>query len=203
MKKAFALLKKLAPLLKKAHVEYAVGGALAMSAHGYTRATDDVDLFFPEESRQKALRLLRTQGLQVVAIADPFHYAVFPNKTDPSDRLDLMFPSAEHDVSAAEFPDEAVVDGVTLPVWPMALIVAAKLMSTRPKDKQDLLALRDRALYEPKEVLKILKHMGEPEAIAELKALHAPAAPRPQTKTPPKGSRGRRPRKNPYGQYGR
>ena len=155
-----------------AELDYAIGGALAMRAHGYKRHTDDVDLFAQEKDRAAVLRALREVGLNVTPIFSPHHYiATVPGETDPDSRIDVMFPSAEPDLSAVEFPDEARLADIKVMVWPMPLIVIAKFYSDRPQDRLDLAALLDRGLFDPKHVASMIEVLDGKDGVIEFMAV--------------------------------
>jgi len=169
-------------------VDYAIGGALAMRAHGYKRHTDDVDLFALDRDRVAILRALHDVGLTITPIFAPHHYtATIKGETDPDSRIDVMFPAAEPDLSAVEFPDQGEIGGVTANIWPMPLIVIAKFYSDRPEDHLDLAALLNRGLFDPKQVADMIEILDK-EAVPEFQALIAqisttkPRRPKPRKK---------------------
>lgn len=51
--------------LNAAHVDYAVCGGLALSIHGWVRATNDIDLLIREDDVDRAKAAARTVGYQV------------------------------------------------------------------------------------------------------------------------------------------
>jgi len=141
---------------------YAIGGALAMGAHGYRRNTDDVDAFVNHVDRIEWLRALRRQGLTVAPLFAGVHYiAYLPEHDDPEIRIDLLVPAEDPDLSAIEAPDSATIADRPAEIWPVDLLVIAKYRSTRPEDNADVGKMFERGLFDPKSVRSIMLHMGE------------------------------------------
>jgi hypothetical protein len=130
--------------------EFLVVGAYAMAAHGYPRATGDIDVWVrpSPENAERVLRALRTFGaplfdLQVsdlVSVDTVFQIGLPPN------RIDLLTG-----ISGVAF-DEAwpsrmrtTVDGIEVPVLGMAHLLQNKRASGRPKDQADLVWLESKA----------------------------------------------------------
>ncbi len=157
--------------LERLDADWAVGGAFAMAAHGYTRETRDIDLFIGDDVREQLLAALRARGIAVDEVLEHIHYAAMPDRKDPEARVDLLFPSSEPDVSAMMSARPAQVLRRKVPVWPLHLIVANKLLSDRDKDAHDLAELRKRGLIDASRVLEVLQDMHEPAAIKRLQAL--------------------------------
>ncbi len=157
--------------LSRLDADWAVGGAFAMAAHGYTRETRDIDLFIGDDAREPLLAALRAHGVAVEEIVEDIHYAAIPDRRDPEARVDLLFPSSEPDVSAVMAARPALVLRRKVPVWPLHLIVANKLLSERAKDAHDLVELRQRGLIDAGRVLEVLQEMKERGAIERLRRL--------------------------------
>lgn len=173
-KDLFPLLDTTEGVLTRVGADWAVGGALAMAAHGFTRETQDIDVFIDPEHRAQVLAGLQKQRISVIVLAEDYHYAIQPKRAGPEERVDLLFPYSEPDVSAIAVPDYGTVDGKRRPVWPLSLIVVNKLMGDREKDGSDLVSLRARGLIDGADVLQILEHMAEHEAIKRLRTLMGP-----------------------------
>ena len=168
-----------------AEIDWAVGGALAMAGHGYTRETQDIDLFFDPDAGQQVIEILTKRGLHIEEIAAPYHFAFTPDRSRPDERIDLLFPSSQPDISAVVFPVRRVIDGRELPVWPIEHIVAAKLQAHRPKDQNDLQALWNLRLFDPRAVAEVVEELDDDEARMRLRnlcrkpaAVHVPMPPR-------------------------
>ena len=125
-----------------AKVEYAVVGGVAVNAHGYTRATNDLDVFIrpTEENASAAFSALRALGVPL----DGF---------EPSDLLDdeenLRFgPEEDHvDILASigEMPFDQVwqnrietdVEGLSIPFISKADLIENKRQVGRLRDLAD------------------------------------------------------------------
>lgn len=186
--KLLPFLKTWAPELSKREFDWAVGGALAMQVHGYQRETRDIDLFFAPEQREAVLSFFDERGIETHEVHGPFHYAISPFPAEPDLRFDLLFPYDRPDITAVAFPTHAEVSGVTVPVWRIEHIVAAKLTSMgRPKDEHDVRALWDLRLFEPEQVREVLREIGRKDAVDRLSEVIAPRATKPRLKRiPPK-----------------
>lgn len=160
------LFKLIAPTLKKTGVDYAIGGAVAMSAAGYTRQTEDVDVFFNHKDTAEVLRALRDAKIRFATLAEPYHYAIIPDVKDPDHRIDLMFTSEDLEMDAVDFPDTAAVSvgrrKVTVNIFPPLLLKTAKVVSDRDKDHDDIRRMHARGLIDPLEIVKTLRGYREP-----------------------------------------
>jgi hypothetical protein len=141
---------------------YAIGGALAMGAHGYRRHTDDVDAYVNYDDRGAWVRALRARGLTVTPLFAGVHYvAMLPEQTNPEIRIDLLVPADDPDLSAIEVPDSMTIADRTVEVWPVELLVIAKFQSTRDEDHADVDKMFERGLFDPRSVCVIMRRMDE------------------------------------------
>jgi hypothetical protein len=177
-------------------IDYAIGGALAMAAHGYVRNTRDVDLFVKEENRGTVLRALRAAGLSVSDVFRPHHFiALKPEHGDPDIRIDILVPAGEPDLSAIEWPDRLPIfkGGDPLNVVEPHLLAMMKFYSDRDDDEYDLKQMYTRGLFEPDAVRRMIESIDE-DALVEWDALIAKfrkrriSRPKP-TKKPPRPTR--------------
>lgn len=166
------LFKLIAPTLKKTRVDYAIGGAVAMSAAGYTRQTEDVDVFFNYKDTSKVLRALRDAKIRFATLAEPYHYAIIPDVEDPDHRIDLMFTSDDLEMDAVQFPETTTASvgmrKVTVEVFPSLLLKTAKVVSDRDKDHDDVRRMHARGLIDPSEIVKTLRAYREPSPAKRL-----------------------------------
>jgi len=139
---------------------YAIGGALAMGAHGFRRHTADVDAFVLLEDRGAWFRALKERGLTIKPLFSGVHYEA-THHYYPETAIDLMMPAEDPDLSAVEAPDEGVVAGREVAIWPISLLVIAKFRSTRDKDRADVTELWERGLFDPAHVRRIMLYMDE------------------------------------------
>lgn len=140
-----------------ADAKYAIGGALAMQAHGYKRSTDDVDLYVTEADVYRVLFRLKLYGMKVMPVFAPHHYVAHPpGSTDPEKRIDVMVPAGEPELSAIEWADTGRIFGIDAEVFPIDLLVFAKAYSDRPEDAQDLAAMLHRGMFDPEAVRRLI-----------------------------------------------
>jgi hypothetical protein len=150
------VLEGLVRALVKQDVHFLLIGALAVSVHGYIRATKDVDIVF-EVSRSNAERLavvLDELGAEVVSADLPtptegitpdwlMNGGQFVFATD-SGTLDMLAQSSigtyEDLVPRAESAE--LSDGTKVPVVAYADLVRSKQLAGRPQDLLDLESLR-------------------------------------------------------------
>jgi len=145
---------------KETEKPYAVGGALAMGAHGYRRHTEDIDVFIIHADRTEWIRSLRGLGLEVRPLFAGVQYeATLPG--DSSFHIDLLLPAEDPDLSAIEAPEEGEIVSRVVDVWPVTLLVIAKFRSKREKDQADVKEMYERGMFDPAEVRTIMRHMGE------------------------------------------
>jgi hypothetical protein len=186
-------LRRVAKELEALDADWAVGGAVAMAAHGYTRETADVDLFIGDDVREELLaRLAADDSLDLIELMEPFHYGVVEKGAATDARLDLLFPSLGIESLAVMAADRAPVFGESMPVWPLHHIVAAKLVTDprvdparAAKDAQDLRELRDRGLIDAARVHELLEDVGDRGARRRLRELTAPARKKPLRRSRP------------------
>lgn len=150
------LFQRFAVSVAKSGVPYAIGGAVAMAVYGYRRYTADLDVFAMEENRNQIMQALRREGLEVEKVMAPFHYMAHLPGAEPGTRIDLLFPSADPDWSAVSFPEEAVIEGRTVNVFPVELLVASKFYSNQAKDENDITSLYEIGAFDPERVRVII-----------------------------------------------
>ena len=127
-------------------VEFMLVGAHALAAHGFVRATQDIDILVrptPENARRvfAALRTFKAPlfDLAEADLLDPdvvYQVGVKPN------RIDLM-----NDISGVSWEEawagrtEITVEGIRVPVLGIEEFVRNKRASGRPKDRADLILI--------------------------------------------------------------
>ena len=129
-----------------ANVDYAVVGGVAVNAHGYVRATNDLDIFIrpTEENARAAFEALRTLGIPLGEL----------QPTDLlSDQDNLRFGPAEDHIdilaSIGEMPFdqvwrnriETLVEGLPVPFISKADLIENKRQVGRLRDLADVEAL--------------------------------------------------------------
>jgi hypothetical protein len=180
------LIRRAASALEPLDVPYAVGGAVAMAAHGYARYTSDLDVFALDESKPSILRAFRKEGFIVEPLMPPMHYVAFLREHgDPTVRVDILFPADEPALSAVEYPVTVHIAGadLDLKVFPVDMLVAAKFYSDRPQDLHDIAAMLERGIFEPDEVHRLISSI-DPEGAADFATLIQELR-RPRRRRPP------------------
>jgi hypothetical protein len=168
------MLEYVIELASHAKVKTAIGGGVAVCAHGYRRDTSDVDAFFHRSDRQKVLRAIHeSDDSFVLDQIDPSHYILVPEGNNADERIDLMFTAGDPEESAIVMSKIKKYHGYSIPVFPIDLLIAAKLMANRedPKDALDIYALWKRGAYDIEDVQKRLQQMGFSEDAENLPKL--------------------------------
>ena len=161
------LLVRFLRMVRKVRKPYAIGGALAMAAHGYQRQTTDLDAFLLEKDRWAWIRAAQATGLTVDPVFRGHHYMAFlPEHGDPRIRIDLMFPAESLEVQAIRKPAAGEIGGVRAKVVKLEMIAAMKFLSDRPDDRHDFLAMLERGIFEPGTVRFLIAH-AEPGSLRE------------------------------------
>ena len=132
--------------LSAEHVEFMLVGAHALAAHGFVRATQDIDILVrptPENAR-RVFAALRTfeAPLFNLAEADLLNPDVIYQVGVEPNRIDLM-----NDISGVSWDEawagrtEIVIEGIRVSVLGLEEFVRNKRASGRPKDRADLVLL--------------------------------------------------------------
>ncbi len=144
--------KDIIELFNKHEVKYLIAGAYAMSKVGYSRSTYDIDLWI-EKTEENAIRIF--QALDEFGVA--FHIepndflapnsvlqiGIEPNRIDILTDIDgLSFEDAWQNKQLANFDE---LQAYTLEINDL---IKNKEASNRPKDKLDLVQLKELALLE-------------------------------------------------------
>lgn len=186
------LLKYVVEISARAGVPMAIGGGLAVCAHGYRRNTSDVDAFFHARDRQKVVReIRRTFGdNDLLEELDASHWIFVPAGNTPDERVDLRFASGDPEESAIETSVVKNYQDVSIPVFAVDMLVATKYLAGRedPKDALDIYALWRRGTYDPSDVQTRLVQMGFKQDAADFPKLleyldHLPRSTRKKTST--------------------
>jgi predicted nucleotidyltransferase len=127
-------------------VEFILVGAHALAAHGFVRATQDIDILVrptPENARRvfTALRTFKAP-LFDLAEADLLNPDVIYQVGVEPNRVDLM-----NDISGVSWDEawagrtEITIEGIRVPVLGLEEFVRNKRASGRPKDRADLVLI--------------------------------------------------------------
>ena len=149
------LLLRVTRAFAKARVRYALVGGYAVALHGAIRGTMDIDLVirFEEKTSLAAERALRSIGLEPrlpVTAQEVFRFRdeyivnrnlmawSFANPSLPSELVDIVLT---HDLD--ELDTKTVrVDGSQVRIVALDDLIAIKVKSGRPQDREDVRALR-------------------------------------------------------------
>ena len=124
-------------------VEYLIVGGYALGAHGFPRATKDIDIWIrpTPENAERTLRALKRFGapLHGLTVTDLARKGTILQIGVPPQRIDLqtMIDGVEFD-EAWSARTMADVVGVRVPVIGRAALIANKRASGRPQDLVDL-----------------------------------------------------------------
>jgi hypothetical protein len=135
--------------LEENGVEFLIVGAYAMAAHGYPRATGDIDLWVraSRENSAKVYKALKQFGSPLAAIDEAtfseldiiFQIGVAPR------RIDIITGVSGLDFESAYGRREKVeVEGLVMPVISIEDLIVNKESTGRDKDRLDAKTLRSR-----------------------------------------------------------
>jgi hypothetical protein len=144
MNSFFQELKQLTEALEKSGIAYAVCGGLALTIHGFPRATFDIDVLIREESLEKAFEIAEKQGFDIHGLDISFKERAVEirrvSKIDedgevlPLDFL-LVTPFVE---DVWENKEELIWQGKPLSVVSREGLIKMKQLAARPKDLIDI-----------------------------------------------------------------
>jgi hypothetical protein len=134
--------KEMLSLLLENGVDFLLVGAYAMAAHGFPRATADIDIFVnpTPENAARIFKALAKFGapLDDVSVSDfsvsgtIFQIGVKPRRIDIITEIDGL----SYD-GAAEGKETIYVDGISIPVISKKQLIKNKLATGRDKDRLD------------------------------------------------------------------
>lgn len=146
--------KDMLSALSDANVEFMVVGAYALAAHGYPRATGDLDIWVrpSEDNAQRVWHALKQFGAPVskLNVADFSAPDVVYQIGLAPRRIDIL-TSISGVVFDDGWPHRIVVelDGYKIPVLGRAQLILNKKATGRPKDLIDVAKLETRVREEP------------------------------------------------------
>jgi hypothetical protein len=125
-----------------AGVEYAVVGGVAVNAHGYVRATHDIDIFIRPtiENAEAAFQALLTMGvpLEGLAPADLLNYEENLRFGPAEDHIDVLALIGEMNFDQVwRNRMETVVDGLSIAFISKADLIENKRQTGRLRDLAD------------------------------------------------------------------
>jgi len=133
-------LRRITAKLKELQIPYAVAGGMALNAHGYQRATTDVDILVNREGLQKIHAAL--EGLGYVA---PFNGSKNLRETTSNTRIEFLITGdypGDGKPKPMPFPDPSQVaveiDGISYLSLPSLIELKLASGMTNPQREKDL-----------------------------------------------------------------
>lgn len=141
--------REMLQILSEESVEFIIVGAYALAAHGYPRATGDIDIWVNPESEnaQKVYASLKRFGSPLYSVTPGdftvkgtiFQIGVVPRRIDIITAITgVEFADARRDALRVD------IDGLSLPVLSIEKIIINKEATGRDKDALDAKQLRKR-----------------------------------------------------------
>jgi hypothetical protein len=171
-----SLIQTIAQKAAEAGLPFLVIGGYAVMAHGFVRATDDLDLLVQRSREDQWLQLMKGLGMMVYREAPAF--TQFNPPPDAKLPVDLMFVADQVFEQMLAEAEPASVGGVSFGVVSLLHLIALKCHAIRHgkptrrvKDTEDLIQLaiiNHLDLNEPGLRATILKH-GDQEIYEKLK----------------------------------
>jgi predicted nucleotidyltransferase len=144
--------KEMLQLLSEGQVDFIIVGAYALGAHGYPRATGDIDIWVKPNNinSRKLYKALARFGapLGQIEIDDfstegiVFQIGVIPRRIDIITKIDgVSYEEADEDKITVE------VEGLMLPVISLDKLIKNKMATGREKDALDIKTLKKRKIH--------------------------------------------------------
>jgi hypothetical protein len=138
--------------LLEEQVDFIIVGAYALGAHGYPRATGDIDIWVkPNNANSRKLyKALARFGapLEQIEIDDfsmegiIFQIGLIPRRIDIITKIDgVTYEEADEDKITVE------VEGLMLPVISLEKLIKNKMATGREKDELDIKTLKKRKIH--------------------------------------------------------
>jgi hypothetical protein len=131
-------------------LDYAIIGAFALQAYGYTRATKDIDFITRLDSQPAIVGYMESLGFETLQRTNGFSNHIHAIEAA---RIDFMYVSgrtAETLFSALTF--RSVLDGINLPVLSPEHYLALKLFAAQSNPDR-----KDKDLLDIKELLRVVQ----------------------------------------------
>lgn len=122
-------------------LDYAIIGAFALHAYGYTRATRDVDFITRLEYQEKIINYLESQDFETINRTEAFSNHLYPAG---SVRIDLLYVEGETADSIFDSVEKKVLfDELKIPIVSPEHLVALKLFAASSDPQRKLKELAD------------------------------------------------------------
>lgn len=121
-------LKRVAAVLKRSEIPFALGGSFAVYAHGGQSSDHDVDFLIRKQDIDRALEALAAEGFTVAHPPEDWLVKVFD---DEGRTVDLIHRPVENPVTDETLADTVPrsVDAVTMPAVSATQLMVHKLLS--------------------------------------------------------------------------
>ena len=159
------VIRRAVQALRASKARYAIGGAIALRAHGIIRETRDLDVFLGDESVHAIFESFRRRGFVIEPVHEPIHYWAFLPKYRrhlPYLVVDLLVSESEPESSALRSPARKRVEAWIVPVFPATELAAAKFLD--PKGRDDVGRLLSAGLTSPRKVHAALEEVTAGDA---------------------------------------
>ncbi|MDY6968922.1 MAG: nucleotidyltransferase [Spirochaetota bacterium] len=141
--------KEMLQLLLENQIDFILVGAYALGAHGYPRATGDIDIWVKpdEENSKKIYKALKQFGAPIDQIKMNdfategiiFQIGIIPRRIDIITQIDgVNYNDANEDKIVVE------IEGLKVPVLSLDKLIINKMSTGREKDKLDVKLLKKR-----------------------------------------------------------
>jgi hypothetical protein len=139
-------------LLSEEQVDFIIVGAYALGAHGYPRATGDIDIWVKPSNinSRKLYKVLARFGAPLEHLeidtfsmeGTIFQIGVIPRRIDIMTKIDgVTFEEADENKVTVE------VEGLLLPVISLDKLIKNKMATGREKDALDIKTLKKRKIH--------------------------------------------------------
>ncbi|MDI6751866.1 MAG: nucleotidyl transferase AbiEii/AbiGii toxin family protein [bacterium] len=140
--------KALTNFFERENLDYAVIGAFALYAYGYTRATRDVDFITRSEYQKKIIDYLESLGFETLNRSEGYSNHLHPVG---SVRIDLVYIGGETaNIVFASTEKKIVLENLELPVVSPEHLIALKLFAVQNDPDR-----RYKELADIKEILRL------------------------------------------------
>ena len=144
--------KEMLQLLSEEQVDFIIVGAYALGAHGYPRATGDIDIWVKPNNinSRKLYKALARFGAPLEQIETDdfsmegiiFQIGVIPRRIDIITKIDgVTYEEADEDKITVE------VEELMLPVISLDKLIKNKMATGREKDELDIKTLKKRKIH--------------------------------------------------------
>ena len=140
--------KRLTEFFDRQHIDYAVIGAFALYAYGYTRATKDIDFITRFKYQSQIVEYLESLGFETLNRSEGFSNHLH---SIDSARIDLVYVDGETaDIIFKAIQKRSIIENSKLPVVSPEHLIALKLFAIQNDPDR-----KHKELADIKEILRI------------------------------------------------